>query len=417
MRLRARPAARLEQAGSEITCWSCHAQVPVPVPVAPGAWVARLLTVTARQILASRTFTLLAIGAAMVTLALSITGLGLRLSPRALAWMPYPGVFAAAVALALVMVGYGELVRRGSQGDWTSAPSVGPWLRGWRGVLCLGVGVALVMPLIMATQNQTTPKLTPSGLAIALAATFVLPLVMLGTYVPDGSVLDRVRLVGSIVRRHPGALLASLLIVPVSLPAIEGLVWVLTRVTSTFSFMLFDLFPREEIRTVFRLPYYTIGPSRIKWLEFREASDALIMGPYGSSLRQGYALLGRDPRLARHAHVQRLFPGVGRAARLELPRLPNVLHPGDRDGYAIGPGRAGALARAAHDGGHPAERILRDRPACSGSPTSRRSRHDPPAGPRLPNPPPPVVPCSPSPSSSGPSRSPRRDPPEPPRSR
>jgi hypothetical protein len=305
--------ARLEQAGSEITCWSCHAQVPVPVPVAPGAWVARLLTVTARQILASRTFTLLAIGAAMVTLALSITGLGLRLSPRALAWMPYPGVFAAAVALALVMVGYGELVRRGSQGDWTSAPSVGPWLRGWRGVLCLGVGVALVMPLIMATQNQTTPKLTPSGLVIALAATFVLPLVMLWTYVPNGSVLDRVRLVGSIVRRHPGALLASLLIVPVSLPAIEGLVWVLARVTSTFSFMLFDLFPpREEIRTVFRLPYYTIGPSRIKWLEFREASDALIMGTYGSSLRQGYALLGAIPAsLAMHTSNGYFLESVG----------------------------------------------------------------------------------------------------------
>ena len=190
--LRARP----EQAGGQITCWSCHASVPVPVPVVPGGWVARLLTVTAKQILEARLFTLLWVGGVLVTLALSITSLGVRLGPGVQAWMPYPGVWAAGLAVALVMVGYGELLRRGSQGDWTTPAATAPWPRAWRGVICLGAGVALVMPLIIASASQVTPRLTPAGLGIALAAILVLPLVMLGTYFPAGSVLDRVRLRG-----------------------------------------------------------------------------------------------------------------------------------------------------------------------------------------------------------------------------
>ncbi len=314
--LRARP----ELAGSEITCWSCHASVAVPVPVAPGGWVAKLLTMTARQILESRTFTFLWIGAVLVTVALSVTSLGLHLGRRAEAWVPHPGVFAAAVALGLVMVGYGELLRRGSQGDWTPRTAVGPWMRAWRASLCLGAGVALVMPLIMATSAQVTPRVTPGGLAIALAATLILPLVMLGTYFPEGSVLDRVRLVGSIVRRHPTALLASLLIVPVSLPAIEGLVWVLARITQTFSFMLFDLFPpRDGIQTVFRVPYYVTGANQLRWVEFREASDSLIMGSYFDSLRHGYTLLGAIPAsLAMHTSNGYFLESVGLTARSYL---------------------------------------------------------------------------------------------------
>src|SRR5260221_5987120 len=58
--------ARLDHAGSTITCWDCHASVSVPVPVAPGDWVARLLRMGARQILEGRTFTLLALGAVLV---------------------------------------------------------------------------------------------------------------------------------------------------------------------------------------------------------------------------------------------------------------------------------------------------------------------------------------------------------------
>ncbi len=258
--------------------------------------MARLLTVTAKQVLEARTFTLLWVGAVLVTLALSVTSLGVRFGPGVLAWVPYPGVWAAGLALALVLVGYGELLRRGSQGDWTVPAATAPWPRAWRCVICLGAGVALVMPLIIASASQTPPRLTPAGLAIALAATLVLPLVMLGTYFPKGSVLDRVRLVGSIVGRHPVAVLAALLIVPLSLPLIEASVFVVTRITSTFSFMLFDLFPqRAGVRTLFRIPYFAPGELRMSWVDFREAGDSRILGSYTDSLRHGYTLIGAIP--------------------------------------------------------------------------------------------------------------------------
>ncbi len=290
--LRAKP----EMAGGQIICWSCHASVPVPVPVAPGNWVARLLRMAARQVLDGRIVTLMAIGAALVTLALSVEGLGLPLGPRLRAWMPHPGVWAGAVALGLVMAGYGELLRRGSQGDWTPRPAVGPLALAWRAFICLGAGVALVLPLIIASAERTPPRLTIWGLMIALAITLVLPLVMLATYYPRGSIRDRVRLVGAMARRHPMAMLASLLILPLSLPAVEILLFLVTRVTSTLSFLIADLFPpRKDVQILFQYPYYAPSELRITWVDVRFADDAILFRFYGDALRQGYTLLGAIP--------------------------------------------------------------------------------------------------------------------------
>jgi hypothetical protein len=290
--LRARP----EQAGGHITCWSCHGSVFVPVPVAPGSWVVRVLRVTARQILEARTFTLLAVGAVLVTLALGMTGLGVSPGPAVRAWIPRPGVWAAALALALVMVGYGELLRRGCEGDWAPRPAVGPLALAWRVFLCLGAGVILALPMIMESPGSTPPHLTATGLVVGLAASLILPLILLGTFAPRGTVSDRVCMVASMLKRHPAAVLATLLLLPLSLPAIEGLVFVLTRLSSKFAFMLFDLFPPHAgIRTFSGLPYYALSESRLKWLDFREAGDTLILGTYLGSLAQGYTLIGSIP--------------------------------------------------------------------------------------------------------------------------
>jgi hypothetical protein len=287
--LRARP----EQAGSSITCWSCHASVPVPVPVAPGGWLARLLRVAARQVLDARIFILLALGAVSVTLALSLTALGVNFGPRVLRTVPRPGVWAAALALGLAMVGYGELLRRGCQGDWAPRPHVGIPARAWRAVLCLGIGVLLALPLITTTATESLPHLTPKGLALGLAASLILPLVMLGTYFPEGTIRFRLGVVVSTVRRHPRAVLASLLIVPLALPAIELLVFTLARITQTFSFMLFDLFPNHAgTRAYSLIPYYTPSELRMTWIDFREASDTRLLGTYADSLGQGYTLFG-----------------------------------------------------------------------------------------------------------------------------
>ena len=165
--LRRRP----EQAGSSITCWSCHASVPVPVPVAPGGWVARLLRMAARQILDARIVTLLVVGAVLVTLSLALSCLDHPVGHAAKVRGVNPGVWSAALALGLVMVGYGELLRRGCQGDWTPRPHVGLLTMAWRGVICLAMGTALVLPLFIAAVRDTPPRVTPAGLAIAVACT------------------------------------------------------------------------------------------------------------------------------------------------------------------------------------------------------------------------------------------------------
>ena len=99
-----------------------------------------------------------------------------------------PGVWAPGLAFALVMVGYGELLRRGSQGDWTPRPAVGYLALAWRGFICLSVGVAIVLPLIIAAAGQTPPRLTGYGVLIATMAALALPLIMLGTYCATGPV-------------------------------------------------------------------------------------------------------------------------------------------------------------------------------------------------------------------------------------
>jgi hypothetical protein len=264
--------------------------------VAPGGWVARLLRMAARQVLDARVITLMGIGAVSVTLALSLTELPVPLDPRVHALLPHPGMWAAALALGLVMVGYGELLRRGCQGDWTSRPHVGFVAILWRALLCLGAGTALVLPLLIAEEGHTPPRLTRPGLAIALGTTLVLPLVLLATYYPTGSILERLRVVGSMLRRHPKAVLASLLILPLSLIGIEALLIVLARATFTFSFLVLDLFPeRPSVIVLFRVPYYMPSPVRTTWVSVMDASDVLTMRLYGDSLRHGYTLLGAIP--------------------------------------------------------------------------------------------------------------------------
>jgi hypothetical protein len=196
--------------------------------------------------------------------------------------------------MSLVMIGYGELLRRGSQGDWTARPHVGWWARAWRTLICLSVGAALVLPLIYASETQAIPHVTIRGLPIALGVTILMPLVMLGTYAPRGSVVERVGMVGSMVRRHPVAVLASLLLLPFSLIAIEGLTFTITRISREFDFMLFDLFPRRaEIFEYATVPYFT-GPDQ-KPSDFRMMADTQLLSFYGDSLRQGYGLIGVIP--------------------------------------------------------------------------------------------------------------------------
>jgi hypothetical protein len=284
--LRAKP----EQAGSQIICWDCHAPVRVPIPAAPGGWVARLLRMGAMQLLEARTFTLLIIGATIVTSALALPQLGAR-GGRLIRWLPIsnPGIWLAGLALGLVMIGYGELLRRGSEGDWTAKHSISFRTRIWRGLVCLGSGLALILPLLLASSSRTIPRATSAGLAIAAVPILLLPLVMLATYAERGTIRQRLSMIGAMVERHPVAVLSSILILPLAVVVIEAIFFLLTWVYRPASFFMLDLCPQ-------------VGGVEKKWgvpfllnQDFRGASDTLIMGVYGEQLGKGYSLIGAIP--------------------------------------------------------------------------------------------------------------------------
>ncbi len=266
--LRARP----EFAGTDITCWSCHEAVAVPIHVAPGDWVAKLLKMGAKQLLEAQTVSLLAIGAALVVLSLQI---------------PQFGVWSAACALTIVMIGYGELLRRGSQGDWTRQPHVTMRMRGWRAVLCVTSAIGLTLPLIVAWGHQAQPRVTTPGLLIAGVACLVVPLVMLGTYAPTGSLQDRMKLIGAMVRRHPFATLCSLLLLPASLIAVELVTLETLRWNEWFRYFVSDLFPLPAgtVRINGRLFFGSVDFISLPTGESFDRS-------YASGLRHGYTFTG-----------------------------------------------------------------------------------------------------------------------------
>jgi hypothetical protein len=282
--------AKLEQAGSEIICWDCHAPVRVPIPAAPGGWVARLLKMGARQLIEARTCTLLVIGAAIVTSALTLPHLVAKEGPS-IRWLSAlnPGIWLAGLALGLVMIGYGELLRRGSEGDWTvrHAPRLGT--RIWRGVVCLGAGMALVLPLILASSSRTIPRATLPGLAIAAILTLMLPLVMLATYSGHSTIRARLAMIREMFEHHPVAVFASILILPMAIIAIEAALCTLIFAYRPVSFFLLDLCPQPPlVEKKWGVPYV--------WnQDFRVASDSAIMDVYADQLRHGYSLIGAIP--------------------------------------------------------------------------------------------------------------------------
>jgi hypothetical protein len=268
--LRAKP----EQVGGEITCWDCHAPVLVPIPVAPGNWVARLLRMGARQVLEGTTLTLIAIGALVVTLSLRI---------------PVYGVWGAAAALSLVMAGYGELLRRGSQGDWTPRPHVSPFGRLWRLVVCLGAGSALTLPLFVAYRTGTSPRATVGGLLTASVLILLVPLLMLATFGVRGRFRDRFRTIEAMLVRHPMAVLASLLILPFSLVAVEVALVLLTSSHGSFGFFTLDLFPNpRSVRIINNFPFFGN-------VIYHSAEESKLMEVYNWALKQGYTLIGAIP--------------------------------------------------------------------------------------------------------------------------
>jgi predicted histidine transporter YuiF (NhaC family) len=81
--------------------------------------------------------------------------------------VPLLGVICSAAAMMLVAVGYGELLRHGSEGDWTSRPGIGRIERAWRLALYFMVGLFLTMPMFTAWRTQSAPRFTTVAVVVA----------------------------------------------------------------------------------------------------------------------------------------------------------------------------------------------------------------------------------------------------------
>ena len=268
--------AKADQVGAEIQCWHCKATVGVPVPKPPVGWVARVLRRGARDVLDAWTFALLALGSFVVTAALLIPG---------------NGCWTAAVGLTIVGLGYGELVRRGSSPDWSHRPRLSGRAVLWRLTLCGLAALAMVSPWLLARGNFATgsPRMTRAGVMLALLAASALPLLMLGTFAQDARRRGAARLVASTIGRHPVAVLGALALVPLSLIALECLLYATTRYEGTFSFLVLDLFPKPDaVHPWYGIPYFG-------WSDFREFPESVYVGMYADRLRQGYSFVTALP--------------------------------------------------------------------------------------------------------------------------
>jgi hypothetical protein len=268
--------AKSDQVGTEILCWNCKATVEVPVPKAPVGWVAQVLRRGARDVLEARTFTLLVLGSFLVTAALLIPG---------------NGCWTAAVALTVVGLGYGELVRRGSSPDWSNRPRISLWAWLWRIGLCGFSAFTMVSPWMLAQGYYATgsPRITRVGVSLALLAASALPLLMLATFAKDVRGRGARQLVLSTIARHPIALLGALAIVPLSLIALEGILYATTRYQGIFAFLVLDLFPKPDtVHPFYGIPYFG-------WSHYTHFPESVYIGMYADRLRQGYSFVTALP--------------------------------------------------------------------------------------------------------------------------
>ncbi len=248
--------------------------VRVPVPAAPSNWVVHLLGMEARQTFDAKTSVFLTVGAVLVTVDILIPGYG---------------ILGTVAALAIVIAGFGELLRRGSQGDWTDRPAMGISARLWRGLTCLGAAGAMVLPLVASSRSGIAPRVTPSRLAIAMALVCSLPLLMLATYGLRGSVTSRVQKGASMAVRHPLAVLATPLRLPASVVGIEASMIVMTRIGGAFDFLVLDLLPiPASVHPVYGVPY--IGAN-----DYRTIADGSLWSIYFNAIGHGHSLVSAIP--------------------------------------------------------------------------------------------------------------------------
>ncbi len=206
---------------------------------------------------------------------------------------------------------------------------------------------ALVLPLIIASEGHTPPRLTPGagagdrpraltlGPAAGDARDVLPPRLGRGSGPHD-------RLDGEAA--PDGQVLATLLDPPLSLPMIEAVLLLLTKLTVTLFFPGHRP-PPQAARYPHPLPLHLLRPGAISRAPDRHARRerlARLRLLFRRAAARLYDARARSPRLASALKTsERVRPGPHRHRADRISHLPDVFHPGDRRGHARGPGRPG----------------------------------------------------------------------------
>lgn len=281
--------AKVELAGSEISCWECHKRVSVPRERATTAETIGALRAGWNRVFSAEMVGVVLLAAVVVTGLMCVVNAGIPL---------------ALVAIVVIAVGYGELIRRdgflgSSEPEPVERSSRSPWVQG---AAALVLGLCLWAPFLLSPQGVgSSARIVGTGWLAVAAGTLFVPLVMLALFGRDRSGRLGARNALRAAVRHPLAMLAALAIVPLAAVLLEGLLVALTRYFDTLGYLLGDFFPQTEAagRLLNNATYSLYAPGA--------SSEPSVLNVYLHQLSHGYSLLGAIPpslslRMARSAH-------------------------------------------------------------------------------------------------------------------
>jgi hypothetical protein len=271
--------APTEMAGGEISCWECHRKVRVPVPRSPER-AYRIVSDGLREVFEVRWLFVLFLGAALLTGALCVPGIGIPL---------------ATLVLVVGALGYGELIRQCGIDVWDFDDWKQP------GQLAPRVGVAVLFALGLAAPLWLSPgglghspRFNTPGLLLGLVGTVTLPVLVFLVFARDDAGPLGWRRGGGVLLRYPLATCLALAALPVGVMAAELLLFVISGWQGMFPFLILDLFPGSDyFASLYKIPKYG-NYTKV------ELPDSRFLHLYLRRVHQGYTLTAAIPASLSH---------------------------------------------------------------------------------------------------------------------
>lgn len=273
--------ANNDQMGTEIQCWSCHALVTVPRPPS-GPVLRRGFNEGCRETMAWPR-----VGARFLW-ALGLSGLLL---------IPRVGPVVAACGLALFAA---RLTRvAGPKRDRGAAEAATDGAAQWRNgpsnwILGALAGLCIVAPIVFRSTQQLvqvhsleSPRYPAA--AVVMVGWVVGPLLMLHALGRRRRWLAGLGKTLLTTLRHPVALLATALVLPLGLIVLESLVTAIVYEQGYYKTVCVDLFPRDLAERFFVRP-----PEGVAF-HIETVSEGVCARIHGAGLRRGYSIVGALP--------------------------------------------------------------------------------------------------------------------------